>query len=264
MTVYFILYQVRFKYPPIIRKIHDLKRSVSRGKKTSSIKEQKVKNREENIYELYSKSINTYSFLQTKDTKFAAKSAGYAPLPDESIELEFEMPSLDGGTPEPGKQVAPKKLKRPAAPTLEKPSAKPVTGPGEPAVKKIKRPLPSIGKLPEPGKPVSKPAPSKPAPSPLAKPTTKPVSLPKPVTKPTAEKPKTRMKPISTDNLYQQLVLLEQKRYKAERSIRDLNAKHNKGQISDSEFQEYEERLQASLAKIKEQITDLRRRLISL
>ncbi|MHA1684087.1 MAG: hypothetical protein ACTSUE_24320, partial [Promethearchaeota archaeon] len=273
MIVYFILYQVRFKYPPLIRKIHDLKRSVSRGKRMAGIRPPKVKNREENIYGLYSKAINIYSFLQTKDSRFAARSAGYAPIPDESIELEFEMPSLDGAVPELESQVPPKKFK--AAPVrLEKPVSKPVPALGagvapavmsKPAVKQVKRPLPKLGTAPGP-KPLSPPA--KPTVAPKKTPTI--TSLPKPTARPpaTVRVPRAKLvpsvKPINTDNLYQQLVLLEQKRYKAERSIRDLNAKHGKGQVTDDEFKEYDEKLRGSLEVVKEQINELRRRLISM
>ena len=65
------------------------------------------------------------------------------------------------------------------------------------------------------------------------------------------------------ENLYQQLVLLEQKRYKAERSVRDLDAKHNKGLVNDAEYKNYMEKINAGLEKIKTQISDIRRKLIS-
>jgi hypothetical protein len=67
----------------------------------------------------------------------------------------------------------------------------------------------------------------------------------------------------SHENLYQQLVLLEQKRYKAERSLRDLDAKHAKGLISDDEHKSYQEKISGGLEKIKQQIADIRRKLIS-
>ncbi|MHA1717275.1 MAG: hypothetical protein ACTSXP_16640 [Promethearchaeota archaeon] len=273
LIIYFILYQVRFKYPKMVRKIHDMKSAVHRGKKGEKIRNPKVKSREENIFFNYARILNQHSFLQTKDTKYAAKASGYAPVPDESIALEFELPSLDFEETTPlEKPVAkrevptviekpPKaetKLKVPSVETkpvtrtkpvsLPKPLPKPAAKqPPKPTVMKITRPLPSARLK------------TKPAPKPIPRPAQKP-----PKKLPTAPlKPRTT-KPVSHENLYQQLVLLEQKRYKAERSLRDLNAKLNRGLISENEYNEYNRKLNESLEKIKNQITDIRRKLISL
>ncbi|MHA1682225.1 MAG: beta strand repeat-containing protein [Promethearchaeota archaeon] len=273
ISVWFILYQIRFKYPPLIRKIQDLRRVVSRGKASEKIKPPKVRTREENIYAHYSGQINTFSFLQTKDSRFAAKSAGYAPTPDSSIELEFGMPSIDL---EKAEQVGPKTLKKgmvlpkPAA----KPPAPPIATPGEkgpaPSLKPAKKPAkkPAIAQKPlkQPAKPAAPKLVAK-RPS-LIKPSLKKLPTPKKaplkaVRTTPAAKPGI-VKPASHENLYQQLVLLEQKRYKAERSMRDLTAKHSKGLVSDDEFNQYKAKLDATLGKIKSQISDIRRRLISI
>lgn len=68
---------------------------------------------------------------------------------------------------------------------------------------------------------------------------------------------------VKPENLYQELVLLEQKRYKAERSMRDLDAKHARGTITDAEYNEYQKRIQESLDKLKENIAQLRRKMLS-
>ncbi|MFX0100876.1 MAG: hypothetical protein ACFFCS_14975 [Candidatus Hodarchaeota archaeon] len=266
VSVWFLLYQIRFKYPPLIRKIHDMRGAVARGKSGEKIKSPKVKNREENIYNHYAQVINEHSFLQTRDSKFAAKSSGYAPVPDDTISLEFELTSLDAGQ-EPV-AVGPKKLKKmvtPTAPTKApvptpaarpavKPSVvtppKPVTkapSPAKPEVKKVTRPLPSA---------VSKPA-AKPQPKPAA---VKPLTISRPMVKTPSVAPG---KPATHESMYQQLVLLEQKRYKAERSLRDLNAKQAKGVITEDEYRQFFDKINSSLEKIKEEITDIRRKLIS-
>ncbi len=312
LVAYFIAYQIRFKYPPMIRKIMDLRRTVARGKAADRIKPPKVLSREENIYTHYAKLINDYAFLQTKDTRYAAKAAGYAPTPDESISLDFEMPAIDGAF---DIEAAPKKAKGYVAPP-----AGAVPGAVAPAPAVVK-PVPGLTSLPKPAAvaPVPKPGgmPAPPTPvlgtptpavqpvpeqppvpgaQPIMKPVTTPVTrpLPKPAVKapPMAGLPKPAApgapgapvppaaqprgiapapKPAATpaaggmtqENLYQQLVLLEQKRYKAERSLRDLNAKHGRGMVQDSEYQAYQEKINATLDKIKDQITEIRRRLMS-
>ncbi|MBD3188438.1 hypothetical protein GF325_16525 [Candidatus Bathyarchaeota archaeon] len=258
VSVYFILYQIRFKYPPIVRKIQDLRRVVSRGKPAIKIKAPKVKSREENIYTHFSKQINSYSFLQTRDSRHAVKSSGYAPTSDTSIEMEFGVPAIE---PE-EKQVSPKTLKakkvkketisKPAVKTESKAEAKPPSAPAKP---ETGLPVPQpVGKVPKPKLVVKRP--------PLPKPS--PEGLPKPSVKPIKEIKAPGAKPTTPESMYQKLVLLEQKRYKAERSLRDLNAKYNKGIITDDEFANYKEKLTVTLEKIKNQISDIRRRLISV
>jgi hypothetical protein len=310
VVAWFILYQVRFKYPPMVRKIHDLKRVVGRGRPANHIAIQKVKSREENIYSTYSKVINQYNFLQTRDSRYAARATGYAPTPDESISLEFEIQPLEPVTPEETAAAAAKggkkgaaarytELEAPAAPVaepleapseLEAPESEVAGEEAAPAVPE----MPRITKMPPtrpPMKPVMKPAaamvtkPAGPAPGPgpapfaptaPPRPTTKAppslAALPKPSTaaipavKSIAPAPSTaamaKMEPV--ENLYQQLVLLEQKRYKAERSLRDLEAKHSRGSITDEEYTEYNEKITESLNKLKESIAELRRKMISL
>ncbi|HME50719.1 MAG TPA: hypothetical protein VKM55_00750 [Candidatus Lokiarchaeia archaeon] len=65
------------------------------------------------------------------------------------------------------------------------------------------------------------------------------------------------------ESLYQQLVLLEQKRFKADRNIQGLETKHNKGILDDDEFKSYMNINIAGLEKIKNEITAIRRKLIS-
>nr|MDO8114682.1 hypothetical protein [Candidatus Sigynarchaeota archaeon] len=307
LAVVFILYQVRFKYPPMIRKIMDLRRSVANARDASKLRPPKVLSREENIYNHYAGIINVYRFLATKDTRFATKAPGYAPTPEGAPELEWEIPPLEGAEMP---TVAPKALKKagmkgyvptetikPAAMPFVTPAA--VTPPQAPVAKPMAVPVPTAApavKPVAPAVPGAKPAiappiaPPTPIAAPVAKPApvvptppTKPVvkappslqALPKPSVAPLkAVRPTTAPKPAAApaaegaagethENLYQQLVLLEQKRYKAERSLRDLEAKHAKGLISNEEFTSYQEKLAGGLEKIKTQIADIRRKLIS-
>jgi hypothetical protein len=320
MVVWFLAYQIRFKYPPMIRKIMDLKRSVNRGKIATRIPMQKVRSREEGIYHFYANTVNSYSFLQTRDTRYASKAAGYAPIPDESISLDFEMKAID--QPEVGLPAAPvpKGMMKKNAPTSYSETGMMNTGAPAPYGE---LPLPttsSPGPVPVPGatpgipKPITRPAPLSPG-APSIKPATPSITAMKPleakpgvlqVTRPLAPsagvppavaKPagpsasvppaiKTLPKPaaglprpsipapkpaalggmqdqVKPENLYQELVLLEQKRYKAERSMRDLDAKHARGTITDAEYNEYQKKIQDSLDKLKENIAQLRRKMLS-
>jgi len=266
VTVWFVLYQVRFKYPPLVRKIHDLKRVVARGKVASRIPKQRVKTREENIFQIYAKQINEYGFLQTRDSRYAARTAGYAPTPDQSISLEFEMPAIDKAEAEqlelqmpkaPGKAPARQytEVEPPAAPASAPAIPKPMTRPAplQPGAKPI-APM-------KPVKPTGMKFPTKPSILTLPKPA---APLVKPVAVPTALPSTTAgAEPMKTDNLYQELVLLEQKRYKAERSLRDLDAKHARGVISDEEYNEYNDKIKESLDKLKENIAQLRRKMLT-
>src|SRR5271157_824984 len=266
ISTWFILYQIRFKYPPIVRKIHDLKRSVSRGRLASRIPTQKVKSREENIFQEYAKQINEYGFLQTRDSRYAARAAGYAPVPDQSISLEFEMPSIDKADREAVESKAPKlpgkaptkqyvELETPPAPAPAPAIPRPLTKPAP------KQPGAKVSPPIKPIKPTGVKPPAKPSIKALPKPAAR---LPKPAAVPSAL-PSTMggAEASKTENLYQDLVLLEQKRYKAERSLRDLDAKHARGVISDEEYGEYNEKIKESLDKLKENIAQLRRKMLS-
>jgi len=291
ITTWFIAYQVRFKYPPMIRKIMDMRRAVARSKEAAKIRPAKVMSREENIYNHFAKVINAFSFLQTRDTRYAAKGSGYAPMPEEGVKLEWEITAIEApempsagakGLKKAKGYVAPEGMKPVAAPVkpaagLTLPTAPVTPAPAaKPAAPSVPAVAPPTGATPAP---VAKPAAPATAPAPVAKPMVKPPSfaaLPKPAVSPlTATRP--GVKPIPTapgvapgaaggeshENLYQQLVLLEQKRYKAERSMRDLDAKHAKGLISDDEHKAYQEKISGGLDKIKQQIADIRRKLIS-
>ncbi|MBN2152425.1 MAG: hypothetical protein JW839_13315 [Candidatus Lokiarchaeota archaeon] len=283
ISLWFIAYQVRFKYPPMIRKIMDMRRAVARSKEASKIRPAKVMSREENIYNHFAKVINAFSFLQTRDTRYAAKTGGYAPTPDGETKLEWEITAIEA--PE-MPQVGAKGLKRakgyvaPEAVAPVSAPAKPFTAPAAPVTPAAapSAPLqpPAPGATPAP---VTKPLAPAAGPAPVTKPMVKPpalAALPKPsVTPLKATRPgMPGVKPVpgaapgaavgeSHENLYQQLVLLEQKRYKAERSLRDLEAKHSKGLISDDEHRSYQEKISGGLDKIKQQIADIRRKLIS-
>lgn len=265
MAAWFILYQVRFKYPPLVRKIHDLKRSVARGRIASRIPKQKVKTREENIFQVYAKQINEYGFLQTRDSRYAARAAGYAPIPDQSISLEFEMPAIDKAEIEALEFQAPKVSGK--APTkqyiaLEAPAA-PAPAPSIPRPLTKPAPLKPGARPVAPIKPV-KPAGMKPQAKPSIKALPKPAApLPKVAVASALPSPAVGAETTKPENLYQDLVLLEQKRYKAERSLRDLDAKHSRGTISDEEYEEYGVKIKESLDKLKENIAQLRRKMLS-
>ncbi len=299
MVVWFLAYQIRFKYPKMIRKIMDLKRSVGRGRIATRIPTQKVRSREEGIYHFYANTVNAYSFLQTRDTRYASKAAGYAPIPDESISLDFEMKAIDQPEVELPAAPLPKGMAKKAAPTSYAEPPVPVQVPG--ATPGIPRPstkpapasleFPSIGPA-QPLAPSPKPLGAKPGVVQVTRPITPsagtPPAMPKPLTpapgappaikalpKPAAGLPRPSVpapKPaalsgmqdqVKPENLYQELVLLEQKRYKAERSMRDLDAKHARGTITDAEYNEYQKKIEESLSKLKENIATLRRKMLS-
>jgi len=303
MAAWFLAYQMRFKYPPMIRKIMDLKRSVNRGKIATRIPTQKVRSREEGIYHFYANMVNAYSFLQTRDTRYASKAAGYAPIPDESISLDFELKAIDQpemelpaaplpkgmakkAAPstyvEPPKPAAPAPVPVPGAtPGIPKPTTKPApmalefpsTGSALPATPSMKplagKPIPVQVTRPLAPSAAAPPAIPKPlAPAPGAPPSIK--ALPKPpagMQRPSVPPPKpaalAAQAQIKPENLYQELVLLEQKRYKAERSMRDLDAKHARGTITDAEYNDYQKKIQESLDKLKENIAQLRRKMLN-
>ncbi|MBN2150339.1 MAG: hypothetical protein JW839_02720 [Candidatus Lokiarchaeota archaeon] len=285
VVVWFVAYQVRFKYPPMIRKIMDLKRSVGRDKVATRIPTQKVRSREEGIYHKYASMVNAYSFLQTRDTRYASKAAGYAPVPDDSISLDFELKAIDQPDMELPAAPVPKGMMKKAAPTsyaeppvpvpgaahgIPRPTTKPAPlsletpkiSPAQPGVIQVTRPItPSAAPPPAMPKPM--------APAPGAPPSIK--ALPKPAAgmpRPSVPAPKPAalssvQDQVKPENLYQELVLLEQKRYKAERSLRDLDAKHARGTITDAEYNDYQKKIQESLDKLKENIANLRRKMLS-
>ncbi len=288
IVVWFLAYQIRFKYPPMIRKIMDLKRSVARGKVATRISAQKVRSREEGIYHFYANVVNAYSFLQTRDTRYASKAAGYAPVPDESISLDFELKAIDQPEMELPAAPVPKGMMKKGMTTSYAEPPVPTTVPG--ATPGIPRPstkpaplsleTPAIKPAPT-SMPVMKPLTAKPGVMQVTRPLGAPAGVPpgvsptiKPLPKPTAglrpsvpaPKPAAlggMQDQVKPENLYQELVLLEQKRYKAERSMRDLDAKHARGTITDAEYNEYQKRIQESLDKLKENIAQLRRKMLS-
>lgn len=286
ISAWFVLYQVRFKYPPLIRKIHDLKRSVARGRLATRIPAQKVKSREENIYHLYAQSVNAYGFLQTRDTRYAAKALGYAPIPDENITLEFEIPAIDKAEVEMPVQPSVKGLKKaapaqyteplnlavpvpgasmalPTAPPMPKPIGRPAPTPFETKPAAPSKPiLPGVSLVSRPAIPSMPSTPAVPGmPKPPAPPSIK--ALPKPAVPAPKASALAASDQVKPENLYQELVLLEQKRYKAERSLRDLEAKHSRGAITDAEYNEYGAKINASLEKLKENIAQLRRKMLN-
>jgi hypothetical protein len=292
ISVWFVMYQVRFKYPPMIRKIMDMRGAVNRAKDAAKIHPAKVMSREENIFNHFAKTINSYSFLQTRDSRYAAKAGGYAPAPDETTKLEWEITSIEA--PE-MPVVTAKGLKKVKGYT----ALEAVTAPGSAPARPVEMPIAPTTTVTKPVAPVAAPitpaspvtpgapvVPSIPVsravpPAALQKPMVKPASissLPKPSVAPLkalrpgapgapAAKPAPGAPAVqgmdTHENLYQQLVLLEQKRYKAERSMRDLDAKHAKGVINEGEYKNYLEKIVGGLDKIKTQIADIRRKLIS-
>nr|MDO8086311.1 hypothetical protein [Candidatus Sigynarchaeum springense] len=274
VVVYFVLYQVRFKYPPIIRKIHDLSGAVRRGKPAAKIPVQKVVSREEGIYSEFAKLLNEYSFLQTQSKSIAAlakktKQKGYVPpeakdtlakdfeltVKEKIVEVKPVAPAIfpkEGpkkitvGPPkaeyiEPEKPAAAVAPPKPAAPGAITPPATPGM-PGMPSVPKI----PAPGAAPGIAKPIS-------------------ISeLPKPAAKPLPAKPGA----IATagegqEGLYGELVKMEQKKYKAQRSLRDLKAKKEKGILTDEEYEQYRVKFEEALDKINEKIGEIRRKLVN-
>ncbi|MBN2150937.1 MAG: hypothetical protein JW839_05815 [Candidatus Lokiarchaeota archaeon] len=261
VVTYFVLYQIRFKYPPIIRKIHDLSGAVRRGKAAAKIPVQRVTSREEGIYSEFAKLLNEYSFLQTHAKTMAAqakkaKQKGYvAPEAKDTLAKDFDLTvkekivEVKSVAPAIFPKEGPKKVVvgppkaeyvEPETPATAVPTAP--AGPG----------MPSIPKIPAPGE-----APGLAAPVSVA-------ALPKPAAKPLPAKP--AVAPSGgegQEGLYGELVKLEQKKYKAQRSLRDLKAKKEKGILSDEEYEQYRVKFEEALEKINEKIGDIRRKLVN-
>ncbi|MEX2682112.1 MAG: hypothetical protein Q6373_010960 [Candidatus Sigynarchaeota archaeon] len=267
VVVYFVLYQVRFKYPPIIRKIHDLSRAVRQGKPAAKISVQKVASREEGIYNEFAKLLNEYSFLQTHSKSIAAlakktKQKGYVPpAAKDTLAKDFDLAVKEKVVEV--KHVAsaifpkegPKKITTgpPKAEYVEPEKPAPVIMPPKPAAPGVIPPgTPSIPAVPAPGE----------APG-LAKPVSI-AALPKPAAKPLPAKPGAL---VSTgegqEGLYGELVKMEQKKYKAQRSLRDLKAKKEKGILTDEEYEQYRVKFEEALDKINEKIGEIRRKLVN-
>lgn len=69
---------------------------------------------------------------------------------------------------------------------------------------------------------------------------------------------------MSKDELYQELIALEGKKYAIERARKDMRAKHEKGQVPDVEYKTAIERFKYDLEHISDKINDLRRRVQTL
>ncbi|MHA1700216.1 MAG: hypothetical protein ACTSWN_15340, partial [Promethearchaeota archaeon] len=255
LTIWFILYQVRFKYPKTVRMIRDLQAQIARGKRGAKIKPPKVVPRETNIYNKYAKILNQYSFLQTADQaklkvigKGKGKVKGYVE-PEDNLQLEFGLekkpiPSRIEEKP-PAVAVTPPKKKLPEKAVKKAPAVKPKmpTVPAVPPTPKlgVKPSVPSVPSVPKvptlPGKPLPKPTPG------------------------IAKRPAIR--PPTQEGVYAELVKLEQKKYKAERSLRDLKAKFTKGILTEEEYNNYKKKFEDALENIKENIATLRRQLVN-
>jgi hypothetical protein len=276
VVFYFVLYQVRLKYPPIVRKIHDLSGNVRRGKSAAKIPVQKVASREEGIYSEFAKLLNEYSFLQTHARTMAAhakqaKQKGYVPPEKDTLAKDFELSvkekvvDVKSVAPAIFPKEGPKKTvigapktvyvepAAPAAPAMpEKPAAP--AAPAQPAAPSVPgvATVPAIPKIPAmPGAPGL----------------VKPVSIsamPKPAAKPLPTKPGApSSEGEGQEGLYGELVKMEQKKYKAQRSLRDLKAKKEKGILSDEEYEQYRVKFEEALEKINEKIAEIRRKLVN-
>lgn len=69
---------------------------------------------------------------------------------------------------------------------------------------------------------------------------------------------------MSKDELYQELIALEGKKYAIERARKDMRGKHEKGQVPDVEYKTAIERFKYDLEHISDKINDLRRRVQTL
>ena len=257
---WFILYQVRFKYPPIIRKIHDLQRSVRRGKVAGKIAAQKVMSREEGIYSEFAKILNEYSFLQTRaksmtaSAKKAKAEKGYVePAEKDTLAKDFDLSTAEKVVEI--KSVAPAIMpKEGPKKYVELPTA-PVAVPTVPALPTVvpAKPgaaIPVAPKIPTMMKPGAMKPPS------LA-------ALPKPAAKPVPQPGAMPSEGEGQEGLYGELVKMEQKKYKAQRSLRDLKAKKEKGILNDEEYKQYEAKFEEALERINEKISDIRRKLVN-
>jgi hypothetical protein len=253
LTTWFILYQVRFKYPPIIRKIMDLSRSIRRGKASNKIHAQNVPSREENIFSEYAKVLNDYSFLQTRARVIGRmakaekeKGKGYV-APTDTLAEEYSM-----GTEQHEVEIQFKTAVPPALPKEGPKKGKGYQAPAAQATEEETKPSEA------PSVPAGKPE------LPVVKPPS-PAAMPKPAAKMAPlGVPETSEEVTGQEGLYGELVRLEQKKYKAQRSIRDLKAKKEKGILSDEEYNQYLEKFEEALNTINERIAAIRRKLVNV
>ncbi len=70
--------------------------------------------------------------------------------------------------------------------------------------------------------------------------------------------------PIDKDDLYQELIALEGKRYAVEKSSKDLEASYDKGSIADSHYKQKNDEIKTKLLQITNRITTIRRLISSL
>nr|MDO8110025.1 hypothetical protein [Candidatus Sigynarchaeota archaeon] len=279
VVIYFVLYQVRFKYPPIVRKIHDLQRNVRRGRAAAKIAPQRVASREEGIYSEFAKILDEYSFLATHAKAMGAKAKeakakkGYVAPEEDTLAKEFDLApkekviEIKSVAPAIFPKEGPKKYTElpsipapaatPALPAIPKPAAPVVSVPFAPAV-----PKPAAPAIPGPVTPAMPKIPAIPE-VPGTKKVASIAALPKPAAKPLPTKPGAAPEGEGQEGLYGELVKLEQKKYKAQRSLRDLKAKKDKGILTDEEFQQYQVKFEEALEKINEKIAEIRRKLVN-
>jgi len=70
--------------------------------------------------------------------------------------------------------------------------------------------------------------------------------------------------PVDKDDLYQELIALEGKRYAVEKSSKELETSYNKGSIADSHYKQKNEEIKTKLLQITNRITTIRRLISSL
>jgi hypothetical protein len=256
---------VRFKYPPIIRKIMDLSRAIRRARNPAKIHAQKVMAREEHIFSEYAKILNDYSFLQTRAKVIgglakAEKEKGkenVALAPTDTLADEYAMAKEQREVEINVKSAVPAKL-----PKEGPKKGKKIKG-EEPAPARAAAPVTVVKAVAEEEGEKGAPA----APSLPKKPSITPAPANAAQKAPTPESlgmPRTAEEVGGQEGLYGELVRLEQKRAKAQRSIHDLKAKKENGILSNEEYDEYMGKFEEVLNSITERIDSIRRKLVNV
>lgn len=80
----------------------------------------------------------------------------------------------------------------------------------------------------------------------------------------TAPEEKTEDLPVDKDDLYQELIALEGKRYAVEKGYKELEASFNKGSISEMQYKQKNDEIKTKMLKITNRITTIRRLISSL
>ena len=70
--------------------------------------------------------------------------------------------------------------------------------------------------------------------------------------------------PVDKDDLYQELIALEGKRYAVEKSYKELEASYNKGSIADTQYKQKNDEIKTKMLQITGRITTIRRLISSL